>query len=237
MYLRDWLRGCCWIFSRNIFYAWYDWTMEFYDDSPATKLFTSDAIVLSGGREQDPVTRQWTFTEKILYIDYNFASKAISISIHDDVTRAYLFGPLNATDYPQAKAILLDIEAEYPDMISSEDFLYDWETFFTAMDKSVWVEGDVTDYAESCEQCGDVNVDTFAFLYVPAVPGSRLNESSLCLHWEFGCFGGTKYAGTYDETVDDVRSLLNQMESKAKGNDKLSIKNALAAVETAALIS
>lgn len=207
--------------------------MEFYDDSPATRLFTSDAIVLSGGREQDPVTLKWNFTERILYIDYNFASKDIALSIHDDVTRTYLLGPLYATSYEQAKAILLGIETEYPDMVSSDDFLPDWKTFFTAMDKAVWVEGNVTDYAEHCEQCGDMNVDTFAFLYVPVVPRSRLTESSLCLHWEFGCFGGTKYAGTYDETVDDVRSLLNQMKSKAMGSDKSNIKSALAALETA----
>jgi hypothetical protein len=205
--------------------------MEFYDDSPATKLFTSDAIALSGGRKQDAVTREWTFTERILYVDYNFDSKIISISIHDDVSRTYILGPLSAADYAQAKEILLDIEAEYPDTISSEDFLNDWETFYAAMDKTVWIEADVTDAIGTCDQCGDTNMDRFAFLYVPAVPGSSLSESSLCLHWEFGCFGGTKFAGTYEDTVDDVRDLLNQMCSKAKGNDKLSIKSALTVLD------
>lgn len=205
--------------------------MEFYDDSPATSLFTSDAIVLSGGREQDAITRQWTFTERILYISYDFAGKSISIGIFDDVSRSYVLGLINATDYQQAESVLLGIEAEYPDTISSEDFLPDWKTFFTAMDKAVWIEGNVTDYAEDCEQCGDVNVDTFAFLYVPAVPGSALSESSLCLHWEFGCFGGTKYAGTYEDKVDHVRSLLTQMESQAIGNDKRGIKAAINALD------
>lgn len=207
--------------------------MEFYDDSPATKLFTSDAIVLSGDRKQDAVTRKWTSTERIFYINYDFAGKAISVSIHDSVSRAYVLRPLNVTDYEQAKNVLLGIEAEYPDTVSSEDFLSDWKTFFAAMDKTVWIEGNVTDFAADCDQCGDVNVDIFAFLYVPAVPGSALYESSLCLHWEFGCFGGTKYAGTYEDTIDDVRSLLNQMKSKAKGNDRLSIKGAMDALKTA----
>jgi hypothetical protein len=207
--------------------------MEFYDDSPATKLFTSDAIVLSGGREQDAVTRKWTFTERILYINYDFAGKSISIGIFDDVSRSYILGLINATDYQQAESVLLGIEAEYPDMISSDDFLPVWETFFAAMDKTVWIEANVTDASGTCEQCGDQNVDQFAFLYVPAVPGSALSESSLCLHWEFGCFGGTRYTGTYEETVDDVRSMLCQMKSKAVGNDKRGIKAALNALDAA----
>lgn len=207
--------------------------MEFYDDSPATRLFASDAIVLSGGREQDEVTRQWVFSERILYINYDFAGKSISIGIFDDVSRSYVLGLINATDYQQAKSVLLGIEAEYPDMISSDDFLPVWETFFAAMDKTVWIEANVTDASGTCEQCGDQNVDQFAFLYVPAVPGSALSESSLCIHWEFGCYGGTRYSGTYEETVDDARSMLTQMKSQAIGNDKRSIKAALSALDAA----
>lgn len=206
--------------------------MEFYDDSPATKLFTSAATLLSGGREQDAVTRKWTFTEKIFYVNYDFATKSISLSIFDDVSRSYVLGPVNVTDFQQAKAMLLGIESEYPAKVVSKDYLSVWKTFFTAMDKAVWIDADVTDAFGTCDQCGDVNVDTFIFLYVPAVPDSKLRDSSLCLHWEFGCFGGTKFTGTYDETVDDVRSLLGQMESKAIGVDKLSIQNALAVLKT-----
>lgn len=207
--------------------------MEFYDDSPATSLFTSDAIVLSGGREQDEVTRQWTFTERILYISYDFAGKSISIGIFDDVSRSYVLGLINATDYQQAESVLLGIEAEYPDTVSANDFLPVWETFFAAMDKTVWIEANVTDASGTCEQCGDQNVDQFAFLYVPAVPGSALSESSLCLHWEFGCYGGTKYTGTYEDKVDHVRSLLTQMKAQATGNDKRGIKAALSALDAA----
>lgn len=207
--------------------------MEFYDDSPATKLFTSDAIVLSGGRKQDTVTRKWTFTERTLFVNYDFSGKYISISVFDDVSRAYVLGPVYATSYQQAKSVLMGLESEYPTKVDMVDYLSLWETFYAAMPETVWIEANVTDSTGTCDQCGDTNVDTFAFLYVPAVPGSELSESSLCLQWEFGCFGGTKFTGTYDETVDDVRSLLGQMESKAKGNDKRSIKNALDALNTA----
>ena len=76
--------------------------MEFYNDSPFTNLFNDHSVVLSGGREQDEVTREWTFTEKIFYASYCLADKSISLSVFDDETREYLRGPVYVRTFHEA---------------------------------------------------------------------------------------------------------------------------------------
>ena len=190
--------------------------MEFYDDSPATRFFTDQSIVLSGGRKQDEVTREWEFTERILYINYLFNDQSISIGIFDDITRTYVRKTVYVKDYQTAECILKEIAKTYPGKVETKDFLPKWKVFYAAMKDSVCVESQVTDVDGSCGQCGDYESNEFIFLYVPAVPGTALNQSSLGLHWDFDCFGGVKHIGTYEDVVDDVKDLAERMESSAE---------------------
>lgn len=190
--------------------------MEFYDDSPATRFFTDQSIVLSGGRKQDEVTHEWEFTERIFYANYDFESKSIGFAIFDDVAREYVLKQVWAEDYESAETLLMEVAKTYPGKVKTKDFLPKWKVFYAAMKDSVCVESQVTDVDGSCGQCGDYESNEFIFLYVPAVPGTGLDQPSLGLHWDFDCFGGVKHSGTYEDVIDDVKDLAERMESCAE---------------------
>lgn len=190
--------------------------MEFYDDSPATRFFTDQMVVLSGDRTQDAVTREWEFTERIFYANYDFESKSIGFAIFDDVTRKYVFESVWVEDYESAERLLKEIAKTYPGKIKVKDFLPKWKVFYAAMKDSAFVASQMRETEGSCDSCGDYDTDEFIFLYVPAVPGTGLDEPSLALHWDFGCFGGTKYSGVYEDVVDDVTALADRMEGSAE---------------------
>lgn len=190
--------------------------MEFYDDSPATRFFTDQMVVLSGDRTQDAVTREWEFTERIFYANYDFESKSIGFAIFDDVTRKYVLESVWVEDYESAERLLKEISKTYPGKIKVKDFLPKWKVFYAAMKDSAFVASQMRETEGSCDTCGDYDTDEFIFLYVPAVPGTGLDEPSLALHWDFGCFGGTKYSGVYEDVVDDVTALADRMEGSAE---------------------
>jgi hypothetical protein len=201
--------------------------VEFYDDSPATKYFRDVSIVLSGGREQDAVTREWSFTERIFYANYCFSDKSISLAIFDDVTRNYVLDTVYLQDYSEAAELLQVIAGDYPGKINVKGTLSQWKVYFTAMKEGDFIESPVSDIDGSCGQCGDYNRDEFIFLYVPAVPGTDLDEASLGIHWDYGCFGGNKVTGVYDEVVEEVTEVLTRLEEVAKGKYKSAPKEAL----------
>jgi hypothetical protein len=206
--------------------------MEFYnDDSPATRFFTDQSIVLSGGREQDAVTREWTFTERIFYANYNFDDKSISLSIFDDEIRKYVLEPSYVKDYATAENLLRKIAAEYPKKVRVEDFLSKWKVFFTAMTDAVYVQSPITDTHNECGRCGDYNRDEFIFLYVPAVPGTALDEASLGVHWEYGCFGGIKISGTYEDEVEAVSELIQRMKESVMDDYAANVDEVLNVLE------
>lgn len=208
--------------------------MEFYNDSPFTNLFNDHSVVLSGGREQDEVTREWTFTEKIFYASYCLADKSISLSVFDDETREYLRGPVYVRTFHEAALFVKEIAAEFPKKIAVKKLLAEMELYFTAMsDSAAFVEGRVTEVNYSCDQCGDYNTDEFIFLYVPAVPDSKLTEASLGLHWKFGCFGGRKSSGVFEDVVDEVQEMLEDMLEGAKTTCKPEIREALSVLANA----
>ena len=205
--------------------------MEFYNDSPATSFFASESIILSGERVQDTLTYEWKFTEKILYTGFNFDDKSISISIFDDVTREYPLGPVYLKDYFTAESLLREIAMDYPEKVFPEQFLPKWAAFFKALEGSAFIHSNVTDTYDSCDQCGDYNVDVFGFLYVPAVPESGLTETSLCFHWEYGCFGGKEITGVYEDVSADVRETLGTMKQYALPKYQHSVQAALDVLE------
>jgi hypothetical protein len=195
--------------------------MEFYNDSPATTFFTDESVLLSGGREQDEVTREWTFTERVFYANYHFDDKSISLSIFDDVTRSYVLDPGYVKDYATAERLLRQVAKEYPKKIQVKSFLAKWKVFFAAMDGGAVAMGSrVTDFSESCDTCGDYNTDEFIFLYVPAVPGTALTEASLGLHWDFGCYGGMKISGVYEDVAESVTELALKMQDSTQDEYK-----------------
>lgn len=186
--------------------------MEFFDDSPATRYFVDESVILSGGRSQDAETHEWSFTECIFYMGYVFEDKTVSIAIYDDSSRSYILKTVYVSDYLTAESLLKKINADYPGKIKVKNILAKCRVYFKAVEDSFFIQSKVTDYNESCDQCGDYNRDEFIFLYVPAIPNTPLNESSLAIHWEYGCFGGTKHSGVYDDVVGDVDELLARME-------------------------
>lgn len=211
------------------FWMCYDETMEFYDDMPATRFFQDSAIVLSGGRKQDEVTRQWEFTERIFYANYIYADKSISIGIFDDISRKYVMEMTYVKDYATAERLLKQIAKDYPGKVKLKDFLPKWKIFYTAMENAVEISSPVTDASGSCDSCGNYDTDEFLFLYVPAVPGTDLDEPSLGLHWEFGCYGGRKWAGSYDDAVEGVTEMAGHMEESVQADYK---PNVTAVMET-----
>lgn len=205
--------------------------MEFYDDMPATRFFQDAAIVLSGDRRQDEETLKWEFTERILYLNHNFEDKSISIGIFDDVTCKYVMEVVYVKDYVTVERLLKQIAKDYPGKVKLKAFLAKAKVFFTAMEGAIAVESRVTDASGSCDGCGNYDTDEFIFLYVPAVPGSGLDEASLGLHWEFGCYGGRKIAGSYDEVAAEVTNLVGPLEDSVQDEYKQSVeivKDALA---------
>lgn len=208
--------------------------MEFYyEDTPATGLFRDHSVVLSGDRTQDEVSREWSFTERILYINYGFADKSLSFAIYNDEAGEYLLDAVHVEDYETAEGLLKEIAAEYPGKIDMEDYLPLWKIFFEAIKEAVFIESPVTNVSGSCGTCGDYNRNEFIFLYVPAVPGSALADPSLGLHWEFGCFGGEKIAGTYEEVLTKVSDLLILMKSRALDEYKKDVVEAMAVLTKA----
>lgn len=206
--------------------------MEFYDDMPATRFFVDSAVVLSGARKQDEVTREWEFTERILYTSYLFEDKSISISIFDDITREYVWKPQYVKDYSTAERIIKEIAKEYPGKVKVKSLLSQWQVFYSAMEDAVFIESPVRDTDGSCGQCDDYNRDEFIFLYVPAVPGTKLDQPSLGLHWDFGCFGGEKWSGEYEEVVEEVTSLTSRMHSSAEDQYRSTIEEVQKTLET-----
>jgi hypothetical protein len=198
--------------------------VEFYNDSPATNYFVDKSVVLSGERKQDAVTREWSFTERIFYANYYMEDMSLCFSIFDDVTRSYVLEPVYLTEYKEAESLLRDIAKQYPGKIQIKKFLTEWAVYFTAVEEAVFLHGKVSDIDGSCGQCDDYNRDEFIFLYVPAVPGTPLNEPSLGIHWDYGCFGGTKITGVLEDVVDDVQALLPRMHEQAESKYKKDIQ-------------
>lgn len=208
--------------------------MEFYyEDTPATGLFRDHSVVLKGDRTQDEVTQEWTFTERILYMNYEFGSKSISFAIYDDEASEYFLDTVYVEDYVTAENLLKKITAEHPGRIDTEDYLPLWKVFFEAMKETMFIESPVTNVSGSCGTCGDYNRNEFIFLYVPAVPGTALEDPSLGLHWEFGCFGGEKIAGDYEEVYSKVSDLLIMMKSRALDEYKKDVVEAMAVMTKA----
>ena len=208
--------------------------MEFYyEDTPATGLFRDTSLVLSGDRTQDEVTQEWTFTERILYMNYELSYKSLSFAIFDDEAGKYVLTPVHVEDYQAAENLLNEIVEAYPGKIDLGDYLPVWKLFFEVMKESVFIESPVTNVSGSCGTCGDYNRNEFIFLYVPAVPGTALADPSLGLHWEFGCFGGEKVAGVYEEVLTKVSDLLILMKSRALDEYKKDVVEAMAVLTKA----
>jgi hypothetical protein len=186
-----------------------------FNSTPADKIFPDVAIVLSGDRKQDPVTREWDFTECIFYADYHFEDRSVSIGVFDDVTRTYLYETEYLHSVERAVAILEAIDVEYPGKINVKELTSSFKLFFLVAENAVGIDTPVTDFSASCEQCGDYNVDTLKFLYVPAVEGTLFKEGSIDLHWEYGCYGGTRIEGNYEDNYDAAKELLERAKSMA----------------------
>lgn len=186
-----------------------------YIKTPADQIFPAVALVLSGDRKQDPKTREWDFTECIFYVDYHFDDRSISIGVFDDVTRSYLYETKYAKSLGEAVATIEAIDVEYPNKFSVRELSVAFDLFYRVAEHAVSVHTPVTDTSDSCDQCGDHNVDIMDFLYVPALEGSEFTEGSIALHWEYGCYGGTVVEGSYEDNVDQAREILQRAKSMA----------------------
>lgn len=199
---------------------------EYYTESPAARFFRDESFILAGGRFQDPKTREWTFTEISFYLNFAPYAHGIQMSIWDSEKREYEMEPTFFEEYVPMQEKLSEINAKYPGKIEVQNLLDKAHIYFEGIGESVYIEDKVTDEEADCEQCGDYNVDAFEFRYFPAVPNSFLEEASLDLHWQFGCYGGLKIHGTFDEKAQEALDTLNHMFSVASDEYQEEIKYA-----------
>lgn len=161
----------------------------------------------------------------ILWTDYNFQRQEV---------RLHITGP-NASsmrefgEYAAAEQELLNIAEQYPGMVVTEALLSDWRKFF-ALEGLVGMVADVQHVSNWCWNCDNYSTNSFSFLYCPVIPGAKLQEPSLYLHWEFGCDGGRKIAGSFDEVADEMESMLTEMLQNAGDSCKDDLQKALLTV-------
>lgn len=205
-----------------------------YNSLPLDSLFPEQSVVLSGTRKQDPVTREWEFTECIFYLRFDFDDACISISVFDDVTRSYIYGTEYVTSLERAVSLLQEIDAAYPGHINVKKLTAKCKLFLRVAENAVSIKTPVSDYSDSCDQCGDYNVDILRFLYVPAVEGAKLREGSLDIHWDYGCYGGSMIQGSYEDYREQAEELLGRALSMASSKKyKKEIRRALNSLEPA----
>lgn len=202
-----------------------------YNSTPAEVTFPQQSLVLSGDRKQDPETREWEFTEVTFYLDYNFDDRSISIEVFDDVTRTSLVGREYIKNSADALAIIEAIDVQYPGKIKVAKLKKTFKLFFEVGVGAVAIDTPVTDTDYTCDQCGDYNVDTMKFLYVPGVKGTDFEEGSIELHWEYGCYGGLKVEGTYSDKADEAIEILNRaINAASKKSYKRKLREAVTAL-------
>lgn len=175
-------------------------------------MFPETSVVLRGYRKQDEETLEWEFTEAVFYLSYNFDDASISIGIYDNATRSYLLETEYVKSAERAIEILQMIDGDFPGKLDVETLTSKFELFFELAPQAVYIHTPVTDTNDTCDQCGDYNVDTLRFLYVPALEGTDFTEGSLDIHWEFGCYGGKMIEGS----VEDYREIAVEMLGRAK---------------------
>lgn len=195
-------------------------------------MFPDTSVLLRGGRKQDPVTREWEFTECVFYLSYNFDDVSISIGIYDDSTRSYLLETEYVKSLDKAVEILKLVNADFPGKIKVKSLTSTFELFYRVAPHAVYVNTPISDTNHSCDQCGDYNVDTLNFLYVPALEGSKFKEGSVEIHWEYGCYGGTRIEGSYEDYKDSAIELLNRAKKLAsKKSYRAKVQEAIAALK------
>lgn len=175
-------------------------------------MFHDTSVILSGSRKQDPVTYEWDFTEAIFYLGYNFDDASISLGIYDDASRSYLLETEYVKSADRAIEILQMVDTDFPGKLNVQKLSSKFELFFKVAENAVYIHTPVTDTNDTCDQCGDYNVDILRFLYVPALEGSEFSEGSLDIHWEYGCYGGKMLQGSYE----DYREMAVEMLDRAK---------------------
>lgn len=183
-----------------------------YNETPAYQMFPETSVVLRGYRKQDEETLEWEFTEAVFYLRYDFDDASISLGIYDNATRSYLLETEYAKSAEQAIETLQLIDADFPEKLDAKSLSSKFELFFKVAENAVYVNTPVTDTNDTCDQCGDYNVDTLRFLYVPALEGTEFSEGSLDIHWEYGCYGGKMIEGS----VEDYREIAVEMLDRAK---------------------
>lgn len=186
-----------------------------YNETPASQTFPDTSVILRGGRSYDPLTQEWDFTECLFYVSYAFEDNSISLFIYDNATRTYPLDPEYVKSLDRAKEILEMVDMEYPEVIDVDNFLKTFELFYQVAPQTVHVRTPISDINDSCDQCGDSNVDTLEFLYIPAVEGTDFPEGSIDLHWEYGCYGGKQIAGSYTDCHEKAMETLIRAKDAA----------------------
>lgn len=176
--------------------------------SPAMDFFNNYSVNLSGTRTYDPKTRNVESDALTLYIDFHLEDKAILVSILSDATSGYEF-TASSDNFDAFEAVVRKISTEYPGKVNKKN-LADARVFYAVAPGTLSVESELSEEKYDCEVCG-LERNDFAFLLVPAAPGTRLSEASLNLRWEFGCTGGDGVNGVFSEVKDDAREILARM--------------------------
>ena len=162
-------------------------------------------------------------------VEYDYEDKCVYVTAWDDAAHAQALQAA-VKSAPEAEALLAELAAKWGrDNFNPDEFLPLWEDFFRAVENAVTVSTPLTDdEGHFCDTCGDYNTNTMDFLLVPAVPGTPLTEDILCVHWEFGCYGGLTAEGKRSAVEEEARDILTKAVSVArKGAYKKALKEAL----------
>lgn len=198
--------------------------------SPAAEFFKDSALLVAGENTRDSVTREWSCNHTTLFIDPRLTLESLNVNIYDAGNRKDVVSA-NLTDYESAETLFLQINKDYPNKIELPKMLDMSRVFFEVLPNVCYVGEPVRGGLHNCEYCG-INDDEFQFLLVPASPGTALNEASLNLHWEYGCYGGTGVNGIFSDTKDDALDLLQQILSAADKEYRPAVKEAIGYLKT-----
>lgn len=169
-----------------------------------------------------------------LYVDYDFGRNTVELLCYDGVKSAYVDEYIVGS-FAEASFAIKELDKKYPNKIELDDLLYRFKAFFAVTDRAVYINSSVTDTIDDeylfCDTCGSFDGNTYEFLFIPAIPEAEITEASLYLHYEYGCYGGEKVFGDFNEVRNEVLELLDSMRNRAEENLVSDVDRAIQAVK------
>lgn len=162
-------------------------------------MFRSQMVTLAGDAGRIGEFSEWTFTEIVLFINYFYENKSMSIHIFDYGTQNAVIPTVELTDEESTAEVLNQIFKDFPGVLDEQKLLETVSVYFAGVKNSLVYKGELALDPTICDRCGVQEFDLYEIRYFPAVPGTKLNEDSLEIYWEYAC----NHISILDGTIDD----------------------------------